>query len=322
MALNKVTYTNHQTVITAENLNDIQDEIIVNAASISAIAPEKYGFAYGTCSTAASTAAKTATITGYQLVKNSYVAIRFTNAVPASSTLNINSLGAKAIYHNNAAITEGVINAGYTALFIYDGSYYRLLAADGRLGDPFIYKSFTSSDSLDDIHSPLIAWCNNVAGRPSTAGTYGILFQPTDSLQLYYEFGGNGVPRQFVRIYTNSQWYPWKASYTDFIAGDVLSLPSTGQYIGSWPNTNQIRFLIPLTRPISASSASISGGMIIRCNGNNSTTSDLSSAGTINSVGITDCGLVVNYTFTTAPSTYQAGHAAVVQPVNMTVTFS
>lgn len=133
MALNKVTYTNHQTVITAENLNDIQDEIIVNAASISAIAPEKYGFAYGTCSTAAATTAKVATITGYQLVKNGYVAIRFTNAVPASSTLNINSLGAKAIYWQNAAITANVISAGNTALFVYDGTYYRLLSIDKNI---------------------------------------------------------------------------------------------------------------------------------------------------------------------------------------------
>ena len=133
MALNKVTYTNHQTVITAENLNNIQDEIIANAASISGIAPVKYGFAYGECSTAAATTAKTATITNYALVANSYVAIRFTNAVPASSTLNINSLGAKAIYWRNSAITAGVISAGNTALFMYDGTYYRLLSIDNNI---------------------------------------------------------------------------------------------------------------------------------------------------------------------------------------------
>ena len=35
MALNKREYTDQETVITAENLNDIQDEIIANAAAIS-----------------------------------------------------------------------------------------------------------------------------------------------------------------------------------------------------------------------------------------------------------------------------------------------
>ena len=130
MALNKVTYTDHQTVIGASNLNAIQDEIIANAANISAIAPVKYGFAYGSCSTAAATAAKTATITDYQLVKGGYVAIYFTYAVPASATLNINSLGAKAIYYRNAAITADVIEAGDTVTFIYDGSYYRVVSID------------------------------------------------------------------------------------------------------------------------------------------------------------------------------------------------
>ena len=130
MALNKVTYTDHQTVIGAANLNAIQDEIIANAASISGIAPVKYGFAYGECSTAAATTAKTATITNYALVANSIVSIRFTYAVPASATLNINSLGAKAIYYRNAAITADVIGAGDTATFIYDGTYYRLISLD------------------------------------------------------------------------------------------------------------------------------------------------------------------------------------------------
>ena len=34
MALNKVTYVDNETVIGAQNLNDIQDEIITNAADI------------------------------------------------------------------------------------------------------------------------------------------------------------------------------------------------------------------------------------------------------------------------------------------------
>lgn len=34
MALSKVTYTDHQTVITAQNLNDIQDEIINKCVTV------------------------------------------------------------------------------------------------------------------------------------------------------------------------------------------------------------------------------------------------------------------------------------------------
>ena len=88
------------------------------------------GIGYGTCTTAAATTAKTATLNNYVLKTNGVVAIRFTYDVPASATLNINGKGAKAIYYNNAAIAANVIKAGDTATFIYNGSYYMLLAVD------------------------------------------------------------------------------------------------------------------------------------------------------------------------------------------------
>jgi hypothetical protein len=54
--------------------------------------------AYGECGTAESTAAKTASITGFVLTKGVTVYIKFTNKNSASNpTLNINSTGAKAI---------------------------------------------------------------------------------------------------------------------------------------------------------------------------------------------------------------------------------
>ena len=87
------------------------------------------GQGYATCSTAASTIAKTASLSSYTLSTGGIVAVRFTYDVPAGATLNINSKGAKAIYHKNAAITDGVIKAGDTATFIYS-TYYRLISID------------------------------------------------------------------------------------------------------------------------------------------------------------------------------------------------
>ena len=91
---------------------------------------EKLGQGYATCSTAAATAAKAATLSNYNLVKGGVVAVKFDNAVPASATLNVNSKGAKDIYFKGAAITANVIQAGDTATFMYDGSKYHLLAVD------------------------------------------------------------------------------------------------------------------------------------------------------------------------------------------------
>lgn len=88
------------------------------------------GQGYGICETAEATLAKTASISSYSLGTGGIVAIRFINKVPANSTLNITSKGAKPIYYNNAAITNNVIQAGDTVTFIYNGTEYHLLSND------------------------------------------------------------------------------------------------------------------------------------------------------------------------------------------------
>lgn len=88
------------------------------------------GHGYATCSTAAATQAKVGTLSSYTLTTGGIVAVKFTYSVPASATLNINSKGAKAIYYRGAAITDGVVNAGDVATFMYNGSQYILLTVD------------------------------------------------------------------------------------------------------------------------------------------------------------------------------------------------
>lgn len=92
--------------------------------------PAKLGFGLATCSTAASTTAKTATLTNYELITNSTVSVKFTYDVPANATLNINSKGAKSIYHKGSAIKANIIKAGDIATFIYNGTYYHLITVD------------------------------------------------------------------------------------------------------------------------------------------------------------------------------------------------
>ena len=118
----------------------------------STYSPQSLGFGYGTCDTAEATTAKVATLASYGLIKNGIVSIKFSYAVPASSTLNINSKGAKAIYFRNAAITANVIKAGDTATFIYDGSYYQLL-------------------SVDRWHNDIVNHTHNYAGSSSAGGS-------------------------------------------------------------------------------------------------------------------------------------------------------
>lgn len=86
--------------------------------------PVALGMGYATCSTAEATTAKVASLSSYTLVANSIVTVKFTNAVPAGATLNINSKGAKAIYFRGSAITNDVIKAGDTAIFVYSTNYH------------------------------------------------------------------------------------------------------------------------------------------------------------------------------------------------------
>lgn len=99
---------------------------------VGALSNETLGNGYGTCSTSSTTTGSTRVVSlaDYKLVKGGIIAVKFTYAVPSGSYLNVNSKGAKRIYHEGATLKAGVIGAGDTAFFMYDGSYYRLLGVD------------------------------------------------------------------------------------------------------------------------------------------------------------------------------------------------
>ena len=87
---------------------------------------------FGTCSTAAGTAAKTVSITAgtFSLEAGARVSVKFNNANTASTpTLNVNSTGAKNIFHKGSQITTGANKAllAGTVDFIYDGTQWHLV---------------------------------------------------------------------------------------------------------------------------------------------------------------------------------------------------
>lgn len=88
--------------------------------------------AYATCTTAAATAAKVATIQNndnWELKVGSIIAIKISNTNTATSnvTLNINGTGAKSIYYNNTKVGSSYYGSSLTAglnLYVYDGTGY------------------------------------------------------------------------------------------------------------------------------------------------------------------------------------------------------
>lgn len=92
---------------------------------ISAAEIEQYSN-YAVCSTAAGTAAKTATVTGFStLAAGKTVVVKFSNTnTAANPTLNISGTGAKAITFQGSAISVGYLRAGGIYQFIYDGLHW------------------------------------------------------------------------------------------------------------------------------------------------------------------------------------------------------
>lgn len=90
------------------------------------------GIFYGTCSTAAGTAAKVATVSGVTELKTGMtIAVKFTYSnTKASPTLNVNSLGAIPImrYGSTAPSTSAASswNAGAVITFTYDGTNWQM----------------------------------------------------------------------------------------------------------------------------------------------------------------------------------------------------
>lgn len=89
--------------------------------------------AYGTCATAAATAAKEIVINdpSWTLKVGNIIAVKFTNTNSASNcTFNVNGTGAKQVWYNTGVQTGTSSSyfgyANRTALYIYDGTYWVL----------------------------------------------------------------------------------------------------------------------------------------------------------------------------------------------------
>ena len=96
---------------------------------------------YGTCSTAAGTAAKVVSLLGFVLGTGAEVTVRFTVTNTASTpTLNVNGTGAKPIRYLGAAVPAGYLAAGRIYRLLYDGAYWNIV------GDVYIHAGSVSEE--------------------------------------------------------------------------------------------------------------------------------------------------------------------------------
>lgn len=146
---------------------------------------------YGTCTTAAATAAKVVTCTDFdQLITGVEIRVKFTNSnTVANPTLNVNGTGAKAIYRygttrpSTTAATSW--QAGAVVSFTYDGTNWIIT---GWLNDNTTYNAATRSaaglmsaadkQTLDELSAKMEGskMLIDIAAGPLEKGSTGITF--------------------------------------------------------------------------------------------------------------------------------------------------
>lgn len=121
---------------------------------------------FGTCTTAAATAAKEITISGeWELKNGSFVAVLFSNTNTAQNpTFNVNNTGAKSVWYDSAVITDSNISyagtSGRPMLYMYDGTRY-----------VFLGWSKDWKSSIDAINNDINGLRNNLTNISITGTT-------------------------------------------------------------------------------------------------------------------------------------------------------
>ncbi len=169
---------------------------------------------YGTCDTAAATAAKVVTISdtnGWELRAGTIVGIKFTNSNTASNvTLNVNNSGAKSIFYETQVYTgntnwiTGV--AGKIIYYMYDGTNWAWLNfnwhSDGnntvtQNSDTTTNSSFRilMSNTADDTNRTEVARkSSKLTFNPSAGLLYGtITYALYQSSNSRMDYGWNGI---------------------------------------------------------------------------------------------------------------------------------
>ena len=140
---------------------------------------------FGSCSTAAGTAAKVVSCTGFVLASGSRITVKFTTTnTAANPTLNVNSTGAKAIKYRGSTISAGYLAAGRVYTFIYDGTNYELVGDintdtnttynTGTASTAGLTKLYTATGSAVDGTMTQKAITDALSGKASSSHTHGV----------------------------------------------------------------------------------------------------------------------------------------------------
>ena len=202
---------------------------------------------FGTCSTAASTAAKVVTCSGFILVAGARISVQFTTGCNTTSTmsLNVNSTGAKAcaVRGNNGTATVMQCHCTKNDIleFVYDGTYWvpqTPYALRNAAGDYTIGGRFTSANRSFGNYGLeyFLAAGSMTTGKPPLDSQ--ILGMHWDngtnySAQLAVAHGSTSTTTDAGRLFTRAQ-YGTSDVWSDWLEiPRFSSAPTNGQVIVS-----------------------------------------------------------------------------------------
>ena len=185
---------------------------------------------YGTCDTAAATAAKVVTCADVDVLTSGMtIRVKFTNAnTAASPTINVNSTGAKTVYRfgTTAPVDGDSWKAGEVVELLYDGTYFYMVSADdiGSKQDTLTFDNAPTSESTNPVTS---------------GGVFTALADKADNDIIAAEFDStaNYVVGNYC-IYQGGL-YKFKANHTGaWAAADVDAITIAGELTAKQPKTD------------------------------------------------------------------------------------
>ena len=199
---------------------------------------------FAVCSTAAATAAKTATISGFKLFAGAVAYIKFSvKNTAANPTLNISGTGAKAIQYQGAAISSSYLNANRTYAFVYDGSVYQLI---GDINTDTKYSVFTGATTSAAgktglVPAPAAGYNNRFLRGDGAWSTYG---------SIYFHVQKEIPESADLNDYTDSGWYFCRGSATAATLDNCPTTNAFGLIVIKHNGVNQIVITYPASNSI------------------------------------------------------------------------
>ena len=187
---------------------------------------------YGVCSTSGSIQAKTVTCTNFTLATGAVIYIKFSNTnIVTSTTLNVNSTGAKPIISNGSPVLPNILQKNVVYCFVYDGTNWQLVTTINTTsysanGNTLLNSNFNNlilpgkyyvTTTSDTINAPISAnanWWVEVSAYSDDSSVQ--ILQEARMHSSGVSTTTSGPANVLVRCYDGTSWGAWTYSYSIF----------------------------------------------------------------------------------------------------------